>query len=185
MELIEAIRSRRAVRSYRPDPVDEAVLSKLIDAAVQAPSAVNRQPWSFCVIRNPPILTRISTAAKAQLLAHPPEGAGVAGVAAMLRDPDFHLFYHAPALILISAVADDPWGRIDCALAAQNLMLAACDAGLGSCWVGFAEHWLAAKPGKALLGLSDTEIPIAPIIVGHPAEPAPPVPRLPARIRWI
>ncbi|MGE5261234.1 MAG: nitroreductase family protein, partial [Actinomycetota bacterium] len=47
MELLQAIYGRRSVREYSGEPVDDAALRKLIDAAVQAPSAINKQPWSF------------------------------------------------------------------------------------------------------------------------------------------
>ena len=52
MELLEAIYSRRAVREFTAEPVDETLVRTLIDVAVRAPSAMNQQPWSFCVIRN-------------------------------------------------------------------------------------------------------------------------------------
>ena len=103
----------------------------------------------------------------------------------MLTDPDFHIFYHAPALILISAVADRPGAIEDCALAAQNLMLAAVAHGLGSCWIGLAQPWLRLPEGKAALGLDDDSLPVAPIIVGHPQTVETPVERKAPQIRWI
>ena len=80
-------------------------------------------------------------------------------------------------LIVISAVAESPWAVEDCSLAAENLMLAASAAGLGTCWIGFAQAWLGTPEGKAALKLSETCVPVAPIIVGHPKSPAPAVPR--------
>jgi nitroreductase len=56
MDLQEAIYSRRAVRAFTDEPVDEATLRRLIDAAIQAPSAVNQQPWTFTVVRNQAVL---------------------------------------------------------------------------------------------------------------------------------
>ena len=53
----------------------------------------------------------------------------------LLSDPDFDIFYHAPLLIVISSTADNPWAIEDCSLAAENLMLAARGAGLGTCWI--------------------------------------------------
>jgi len=49
MELEQAIYARRAVREYTTEPVDQVMLRRLIDAAIQAPSAVNEQPWSFTI----------------------------------------------------------------------------------------------------------------------------------------
>jgi len=81
------------------------------------------------------------------------EGSGIASARhlrfrAMLSDPNFHIFYHAPVLILISGTAESLWKAEDCALAAENLMLAAYVAGLGSCWIGFAQRFLNSPDGK-------------------------------------
>ena len=102
-----------------------------------------------------------------------------------LRDTGFDIFYGAPALIVISSVVDNQWAIENCALAAQNLMLAACAEGLGTCWIGFAQMWLVTPEGKAVLGVPSVYVPVAPIIVGHPKAPPPPVPRKPPEVRWI
>jgi len=184
MDLEQAIRSRRAVRAFTPEPLERAQLLRLIDAAVQAPSAVNEQPWSFTVIEDRAVLARISTESKAHVLASPPHAVGSSHLQ-MLRDPKFDIFYHAPALIVISSVTASQWAVENCTLAAENLMLAACAEGLGSCWIGFAQTWLATPGGKAVLGVPASYLPVAPIIVGHPQGAAPAVPRRPPEIRWI
>jgi len=51
MEVLEAIRSRKSIRAFRPDPVPEPALIKLLGVAIRAPSAVNLQPWEFSVVR--------------------------------------------------------------------------------------------------------------------------------------
>ena len=185
MQLAEAIFSRRATREYTVQPVDEALIAELIEAAIQAPSAMNRQPWSFCVVRNQEKLTHISNEAKAHMLRTSAAGLASHHFEEMLANASFHIFYRAPVLILISAMEEGRWGLIDCALAAQNLMLAATDAGLGCCWIGFAEGWLGTGDGLAFLGLPDGHIPVAPIIVGHPAIRPVPVVRREPEIRWI
>jgi nitroreductase len=68
MELSAAIYTRRSVSEYTTQPVDDKTIRELINAAVQAPSAVNRQPWSFCVERDKALLARISRDAKAHML---------------------------------------------------------------------------------------------------------------------
>ncbi len=185
MMLEDAIAGRRAVRDYLPAPVDERTIGRLIDAAIQAPSAINQQPWTFTVVRDPAVLDRISRDAKAFMLDALQGDRHAASMRQHLADPGFHIFYHAPALILISAAAQGPWIVEDCALAAQNLMLAAFAAGLGSCWIGFAQRYLASPAGKAVLGLPPDWVPVAPIIVGRPAGAAPPVTRRPPEVRWI
>jgi len=184
MELLEAIDGRRSVREYTDAPVDDSVVRELIGAAIKAPSAINQQPWAFVVVNDSALLTRISDQAKAYLLkaslgtpAHP--------FREMLNDPKFHIFYHAPILVVIAAAEPTDWAVEDCALAAENLMLAAYAKGLGTCWIGFAQHWLATADGKAALGVPATYAAIAPIIVGHPRRQPPPVPRKAPEIHWL
>ena len=68
MELLQAINGRRSVREYAAEPVDDALVRELIDAAVQAPSAINKQPWCFIVVKRPKLLAEISDKAKAHML---------------------------------------------------------------------------------------------------------------------
>lgn len=184
MELNDAINGRRAVREYTPAVVGESEIRHLIDAAIQAPSAINQQPWRFTVVRDVKILSRISDEAKAHILRRPPTELASHHFQSLLEDPAFNIFYNAPILIVISAAAG-PWAVEDCALAAENLMLSAHAAGLGTCWIGFAQAWLATPEGKALLMLPESEIPVAPIIVGHPKSASAAVPRHAAQIRWL
>jgi nitroreductase len=86
---------------------------------------------------------------------------------------------------LIAAIAEAPWFVEDCSLAAENLMLAAHAAGLGTCWIGFAQSFLNTPNGKALIGIPGAWAPVAPIIVGRPQGDLKPVPRNIPRIRWI
>lgn len=185
MDIAQAISGRHSVREYTDEPVDPKVISDLIKAAVLAPNAVNDQPWTFTVVRNQSALNRISDGAKAHMVATMEGNPHSDHFRKRLGDPNYQIFYHAPALVLISAKAQGPWIVEDCALAAENLMLAAYAAGLGSCWIGFAQGYLNTKEGKAILGLPAEWVAVAPIIVGHPKNPTAPVPRNPPEIRWI
>ncbi len=185
MDLKEAIYTRRTVREFTAEPVNESVIRDLIDAAIQAPSAVNQQPYSFCVLRDQSTLATISREAKAYMVRTTPVGLMSHHFNEILNDAKFDIFYHAPVLILLCATAEIPWAVEDCALAAENLMLAACAAKLGTCWIGFAQSWLATSEGKALLKLPAVYKPVAPIIVGHPKSTPPPVPRKEPEIRWV
>jgi len=184
MDLIDAIYGRRAVREYTSEPIDAAVVEQLINAAIQAPSAVNRQPWLFTVVTDQALLGQISENSKAYLLSEPPKGGGDR-YRDLLSDPDFQIFYHAPVLIVISAKELSSWAVEDCSLAGQNVMLAAYATGLGTCWIGFAKDWLNTPEGKAVLGLAPACVPVAPIIVGRPKRPPPPVPRKEPEVHWI
>ena len=185
MDLDNAIAGRRSVRDYTSQGVDEKVIQNLIDSAVHAPSAVNEQPWTFTVVRDQSVLDRLSQEAKSHMLSMTPAGGHSGHFASLLGDPNFHIFYRAPVLILISANAQGPWIVEDCALAAENLMLAAFAVGLGSCWIGFAQSFLNTSAGKSMLGLPAAWVPVAPIIVGHPNIVPPPVTRKEPVIRRV
>ena len=185
MDLKEAIYTRRAVREFTTDTVDQRTILELIDAAVQAPSAVNEQPWVFSVIRDKAVLDRISKEAKAHMLRTPPAGVASHHLRELESDPTFDILYHAPVLIVISSATANQWTIENCSLAAENLMLAARAAGLGSCWIGFAQTWLGTPDGKATVQLPKTCVPVAPIIVGHPKTNPPSVLRKKPEVYWI
>ncbi len=185
MDLKEAIYTRRATRAFTAETVDDATLSELIDAAIQAPSAVNEQPWTFFVVREKALLAQISDKAKAFMLASTPAGLLSHHFESVLADARFDIFYGAPALIVIASASAGPWATENCALAAENLMLAARAKGLGTCWIGFAQGWLRTAEGKAALGAPAACMPVAPIIVGRPKLPATPVPRKTPEIHWV
>jgi len=182
MTVLEAIHRRRAVRAYRNTPVDEVTLRKLLDAAVQAPSAMNTQSWGFCVVQDRALLTRYSDRAKELLLAQLAASAKASRYKVMLSERSFDIFYDAGTLVVICAMNDGPWAEADCWLAAQNFMLAATAMGLGTCPIGFAKELLQATDVKAELGIPPEAIAIAPLIVGIPEFPMPPVPRAAPRI---
>ncbi len=177
MDLNEAITGRRAVREYTAETIDDLAVTQLIDAAMQAPSAMNEQPWTFTVLRNQNLLNQISDASKALVLKTMGPPLHSDQFQSHLEDPNFQIFYHAPVLILISADAEGPEVIEDCALAAENLMLAAYASGLGTCWIGLAQNFLNSAEGKRLLGVPPAWVSVAPIIVGHPKSPTPAVPR--------
>lgn len=183
MKLNDALYGRRSTRAFSTEGVAEPMLEQLIDAAIQAPSARNEQPWDFVVVRNRPLLDQISEASKAYLRATEKSSLTLHHHSSF-DDPDFHIFYHAPVLIVISATSGG-WAVENAALAAENLMLMAYGLGLGTCWIGLAQGWLGTADGRHAIGVSHDFLPVAPIIVGHPSEPMPPVPRNPARRRWI
>jgi nitroreductase len=184
VDLHKAIYERRAVREYSDSAVDHAVIDRLIDAAVQAPTALNQQPWIFTVVRDQRKLDQLSSQAKAYMLADHADMVRGSHLQ-MLNDPHYQIFYRAPVLILLSAAAPGPWCIEDCALAAQNLMLAAYGEGLGSCWIGFAQAYLGTPAGKALLHLPSACVPVAPIIVGVPRGAAPAISRKKAEVTWV
>jgi len=185
MDVLQAIRERRAVRDYTGEPVSAGMIHQLIAAASWAPSAMNEQPCHFTVITDAELLDKISARAKTWLLANLASMRNPALFRDLLRDEKFHLLYRAPALIVISAPVQGHWTTEDCALAAQNMMLAATSLGLGSCWIGFAQGWLNTPEARDLLDLSGQNLCVAPIVVGHPKAVLPAVPRKHPVITWL
>ena len=185
MEFQDVLRGRRAVRDFKPDPLPPQTLRRLAEAAVQAPSSMNEQPWRFSIVTDSELLLKMSGLAKQHLvdclhvLPKPEHFRPV------FSDPNFHLFHHAPALVVISADSENPWATEDCALAAGNMMLAAQDMGLGSCWVGFSQAWLNSLGGRILLDIPVSHHVVAPIVFGYPKSTPPAVSRRPPDIIWI
>lgn len=185
MSILQVIRDRRAVRDYTSDSIPPGVIYQLISAASWAPSAMNGQNCHFTVITDTALLDEISSKAKSWLLKNGGSTLQSQHFRDLLRDENFHLLYNAPVLIVISAPSQNQWATEDCAVAAQNMMLAAASLDLGSCWVGFAQGWLNTPEGQDLLNLSRHYRCVAPIIVGHPKAVLPPVPRKAPAISWV
>ncbi len=175
-------RTRRSIRRYTPAPVDRALVETLLDAAIWAPSAHNRQPWRFCVVTEAAAKTHLSTrmaAAWRSDLA----GDGADRDAIERRIAISHArLTGAPVLIVPCVTLDDMDVYPDAlrsqaertmavqsvALACQNLLLAAHAAGLGTCWM-CAPLFVPALVRQALDLPEDWE-PQAILTVGYPAE---------------
>ena len=186
MNFTDVLAARRAVRSYTSVPVDDATVNALLRAAVQAPTAMNAQPWAFAVVQDVARLARWSERAKALLLEARRGDPKALRYAEMLRDPSFNIFYDARTLVVIGVTERSAYSDADCWLAAENLMLAACDAGLGTCCIGFALPLLNTPSLKSELGFPEGGAVVAAVIVGHPQAAPPPVARKPPRIlSWI
>ncbi|MGV3720416.1 MAG: nitroreductase family protein [Actinomycetota bacterium] len=185
MEVLEAIRSRRAVRAYTNQQVDRPVIEALLNAAVQAPSAMNDQPWAFAVIQNRKLLDRLSAEAKTHWLEATPESLALEALREHLRSPDFNVFYDAGTLIVICAQPTGMNPEEDCCLAAQNLMLAACSMGLATCPIGLARPVLNTLEGKLLAEIPGDYAAVFPVIVGYPrGETGAPPRRAPEVLAW-
>lgn len=119
ISLSEAIHSRRSARSYEPTTVDDTTI-RVLEMAVQAPSAMNRQPWGFSVVQDAARLRRYSDLAKQMLLAVTSGDAKAGRYAAMLSDPEFNIFYDAKTLVVVSVDAPDAYADADCWLCAET-----------------------------------------------------------------
>ncbi len=186
--VLDAIYERRAIRAYTGETVARAQVETLIEAAIQAPSAVNVQPWAFVVIQDHDLLHRYAEEAEALLLGEPTAEVANSGLPdidrlrQMISEPGYALFHGAGTLIVLYATGTD--GVRDCFLAAQDLMLAAWGLGLATCPIGLAGPLFNRAEVKEELGISSTWVAALPIVVGHPAGTAPPVVRRRPLITW-
>ena len=167
--VLEAIKSRRAIRSYEDKPVPESAIQTMLEAATYAPSAINVQPWKFTIITNKAEMKRISDIAKPALIRMLPDvgDEGLVGLKKRLSDPNYNIFYNAPLLIFVSG-AKSPYAVYDCSMAAQNMMLTAYTLGIGSCWIGTAVPAANDSKIKPSLGIPEDHEVHAAVIFGYP-----------------
>ena len=148
-ELIETVSGRRSIRRYKDDPVPEEFIDQLLDAAIWAPSAHNRQPWRFAVMNQANTKERLSDA-MGQALARDLENDGVPlNVIEKEVGRSAQRLTTAPVIILLCLTMEDMDHYPDqrrqtnelvmaiqsTAMAGHNMLLAAHTLGLGACWM--------------------------------------------------
>ena len=141
MEVLHAISSRRSHREYKAEQIPEEILNQILTAALESPSARNRQPWHFSVCQDAALIQEVHD-----------EAARVMGKGGSPRfaDPEFQIFYHAPTVIFIFGEKDNQWASVDCGIAVENIALAAESLGIGSVILGL--------PKPAFLGEKAEEL---------------------------
>ncbi|MFH1379539.1 MAG: nitroreductase family protein [bacterium] len=187
-EMMDVIKKRRSVRSFRDKKVSEDLIHKIIESACYAPSGINFQPWRFVSVTDPDV--RDDFAQKALIYAWPfierikkefPERYKMLRKSfETLQDP---VFFHAPAIIFI--IGTGKLSEIPCTFAAENCMLAAASLGLGTCWSDLGV--LVSKDPKSskLLELKKDEKLVAAVAVGYEEVETPAIPRKSTDISWI
>lgn len=173
MSAMDAIYKRRAVRSYKPYQISREDIEILLSAAVQAPTALHEEPWSFAVIQDPGLLEKISDSVKAFL------DPGMRNrLSDLFKDHGGNVFYNAGTLMGDFVAAD-------CWLAAENLMLAACAMNLGTCVIGLAVQALNTSEWKDALDVPPEMTAYVPIVMGVSERyPAPVSRKKPEIICW-
>ena len=150
---MEAIFNRRSVRNYTAQPVSEELITILLKAAMAAPSAGNEQPWEFIVVRDRNLLLSVT---KVHAYSH------------MLKE--------AQSAIIVCAdlnrkkYPQDYWVQ-DCSAATQNILLAAAELGLGSCWLGVYPDSERVEGFRQIFAIPEHIVPFSAIAVGYAAKP--------------
>ena len=165
MDTLDAIRTRRSIRTYLDQPVPEELIQKLLAAAMQAPSARNQQPWQFIVIDDRAILAAIPK--------FMPNAAMVGG---------------APLAILVCGDLDleqsEGYWVVDCAAAVENMLLSAHALGLGAVWCGVYPREQRMEGLRRLVGLPANVMAHSLVVLGSAAETVSPENRYrPERVR--
>jgi len=152
MEVFDAIKTRRSIRKYKPEPIPEEKLRNILEAARLAPSAGNRQPWRFVVVQNKGLKKALAEAANNQTFLN-----DASAIIVAIGDPE------------VSA----RWYERDPMIALEHIVLAATAMGYGACWIGaFDENAI-----KHLLKIPANVKIIALLPIGIPDEKPAPRPR--------
>ena len=150
MDILDLIKERRSVRSYKSDPIPQKSLDKILEAARFAPSARNSQPWKFILVSDSEKKKELAKAANDQM-------------------------FISEAPLIIVGVALDPEHLMPCdvysypvnlAIAMDHITLAACEQGLGTCWIGAFSQ----QEAKNILNISDDNKIVAIMPIGFPAD---------------
>lgn len=168
MEALEAINTRRSIRTYEDKPVPDELAAELLRAGAHAPSANNAMPWEFVIVRDRAILEKLS---------------------GMCRH--WWMLGGAPlCIVVVGNIENYPSSNTDffmedCAACTQNILLAAHALGLGACWLGCYPAKERSQSVAELLGARGGNlIPFSLISVGYPAEQPGGREEAPARVHY-
>jgi nitroreductase len=182
--VIEAINNRRSIRSYEPKPIPRDIINTIIEAGNQAPSRGREeegskeflfQPWRFVVVEEPEFKQKLvqttlpfwRNMTESMKETHPEIYEQVMMTYEAMDEPKDMVYYSAPVILFVIGPASY---AVSCALACENIMLAACSLGLGSCYVGFGSMVKGNAEVVKALELTDDERIYGPIVLGYPKE---------------
>lgn len=178
----DVLHERQTVRRFRPDPVPPQQVERLLSAATRAPSAHNRQPWRFCVLRDKGARQALAEAMGARLRAdRQRDGDAAEAISADLRRSHERIT-GAPVAILVCLTlkemdrypdarrGDAEWVMAvqSTAMAGENMLLAAEAEGLGACWM--CAPLFCPEEVRQALSLPADWVPQGLVLLGHPAE---------------
>ena len=180
-ETIKTILSRRSIKShlrtsingYTNQQIRDEDRDLIIKAASYAPSGMGLQPWHFTVIQKKELIDEIAAGAKKEVLRR---GGLLPEIMEKIQSPEYHSLYNAPTAIVISGSDKAKLAIIDCAMAGQNILLAAESLGLGSCFTVINAEYFKTAEGKVFaekVGIPEGYSPFSVVAVGYKASPPP------------
>ncbi len=169
MDYAQLIKERRAIRDFTDKEPPLPLIKEILQETCLAPTASNRQPCRFIIIRDKGLMKRLSDESKSNLLADAVKNPGSLSpeYETMLRDKNFNVFYNAPCLIYFIGSKEVRSLDVDTGLTAAYFMFSAAERGLGTCWIGLGAHIRDRKSLDEIGIPGDCRI-VAPVIVGYP-----------------
>lgn len=175
-QVIETILARRSVRKYKLQPVEREKMQTIVECGVNAPNAMNRQPWEIRVVDNPDFINGVTELYKKEQ----PKVA---------EDPNFkNMFRNAPTVVFVGRDVQSGSAEFDCGLLSENMMLAAQSMGIGSCCLGSPAAFMrspAAAEYLKQLGFSEGYELLYCIAFGYPDEAPAAKPRDLTKIKFV
>jgi nitroreductase len=145
-ELMKVIKNRRSIRSFKPEQIADAEIAAIVEAGAYAPSGRGDQSWHCTVVQNAPLLHEISEAVKRIYASWDNPFLQSQG-----KSEKYHLYYHAPTVIIVSGNKDALLPQLDCAACVQNMLLAAESLHIGSCWISGIDLLASHAEGRPIL----------------------------------
>jgi nitroreductase len=176
MDVLEAIKNRRSIRRYQKEQITPKERDLILEAGRFAPSGGNNQTTHFLVIQKEEILTRLKLLAEqefAKMELLPGMYKSLENSIRQSKAGGYDFLYGAPTLVLTANRKGYGNAVADCAAALENMMLAACALGIGSCWINQI-RWLNENPVildyLTELGLAGNELVWGGLALGYPAQ---------------
>jgi nitroreductase len=164
-ETLVSIKNRRITRKFQSKQISEQELQAILEAGILAPNAKNQQKWQFTVIQKKDLMDRMVVIIKENILKSSNEF-----LKQRASIPNYHTFYNAPAVIMITADEKAQWIELDCGAAMENMAIAAESMGIGSCVIVSSGFLFESEKGKAYrkeLGIAEGYKYICTLALGY------------------
>lgn len=167
MNVLDCINGRRSIRKYTSEIIDEQTMKNLLSLGTKAATGSNQQPWGFLVIQDKDEIQRLSDETKKYLLENLSLYPYLEQYRDWLLNKSYSVFNNASTLLVIYGNTESHWHVYDCTLCAGNIMLAAQSMGIGTCWIGFAEHTLNTPEFKKAYAIPEHYALVCPMSMGY------------------